>query len=279
MLDYQHLLKDKIALISTGARGIGKAIATLFAQQGATVLVGGRNPKYLEDTMRELCAIAPASKGYVADLTCAEDTERFACEALRDFGRVDVLVNVVGINFHTPVHLYSDENMEKFLESNYKSGMRLARALLPGMVERGDGSIVNISSIHAVQTMPGYALYAGTKGAMNASARAMALDYAGTGVRVNTICPGLIMSDAIKDEINGYPEGKERDDFIALLTAMQPLPIGQMEDVANAALYLASPISDPTPLFSVISLGGILLYERTQTGGHRRRQRLYPRDH
>ena len=94
--------------------------------------------------------------------------------------------------------------------------------------------------------MPGFGLYAGTKGAMNAAARAMALDYAPYGIRVNTICPGLILSDNMMDEINTYPEGKERDDFMKLLIAMQPLPPGQMEDVSNAALFLASPMSKYT---------------------------------
>lgn len=243
VLDYNQLLKGKRALISTGARGIGKSIALLFARQGATLMVGGRNEPALAKTMEEIRFLSPDSKGYHADLSIGEETEAFAQQALKDFGGVDILVNTVGVNKHTPAHMYEDAVMESFLESNYKSGMRLARAFLPGMMERRNGSIVNISSIHSVQTMPGYALYAGTKGAMNAAARAMALDYAGYGIRVNTICPGLIMSDVIKDEIESYPEGRERDEFIRMLTAMQPLPPGRMDDISNAALYLASPMS------------------------------------
>ena len=243
MLDYQHLLKGKRALISTGARGIGKDIALLFAHQGATVMVGGRNLPALEKTMEEIRGISPASKGYAVDLSSGEETERMARQALGDFGGVDILVNTVGVNRHSPVHQDEDALMESFLESNYKSGMRLARAFLPGMLERRDGVIINISSIHAVQTMPGYALYAGTKGAMNASARAIALDYAGKGIRVNTICPGLIFSDNMMDEINSYPEGEAREAFMRMLEAMQPLPPGKMEDVSNAALFLASPMS------------------------------------
>lgn len=246
MLDYQHLLQGKRVFISTGARGIGKDIALLFARQGATVAVGARNIKALEKTMDELCAISAKSKGYVLDLSHGEETEAIAKQVLEDFGGIDILVNTVGVNRHHPIHQYDDATMESFLESNYKSGMRLARAFLPGMMERRDGVIINISSIHAIQTMPGFGLYAGTKGAMNAAARAMALDYAPYGIRVNTICPGLILSDNMMDEINTYPEGKERDDFMKLLIAMQPLPPGQMEDVSNAALFLASPMSKYT---------------------------------
>ena len=243
MLDYQHLLQGKRALISTGARGIGKCIALLFARQGATVMVGGRNLPALERTVAELQGISPGCKGYPVDLGRGEETERMARQVLDDFGGVDILVNTVGVNRHAPAHEYQDNLMESFLESNYKSGMRLARAFLPGMMHRRSGVIVNISSIHAIQTMPGYALYAGTKGAVNAAARTMALDYASYGIRVNTICPGLILSDVVTDEINTYPEGAERDAFMDLLEGMQPLPPGKMEDVANAALFLASPMS------------------------------------
>ena len=256
MLDYTNLLAGKRALISTGARGIGKAIALLFAHQGAVVMVGGRNDPALAKTMEELRGISPESRGYHVDLSSGEETEAFARQALADFGGVDILVNTVGVNRHTPAHLYEDDVMDSFLESNYKSGLRLARAFLPGMMERRDGTIVNISSIHAVQTMPGYTLYAGTKGAMNAAARAMALDYAEYGIRVNTICPGLILSDNMEDEIQTYPEGPEREAFMQLLSGMQPLPPGQMEDVANAALFLASPMSAYTTGAVIMVDGG-----------------------
>ena len=246
MLDYQHLLQGKRVFISTGARGIGKDIALLFAHQGATVAVGARNLKALEETMEELRVICPDCRGYAVDLSRGEETEATAKKVLADFGGIDILVNTVGVNRHHPIHQYDDATMDSFLESNYKSGMRLARAFLPGMMERRDGAIINISSIHAIQTMPGFGLYAGTKGAMNAAARAMALDYAPYGIRGNTICPGLILSDNMMDEINGYPEGKARDDFMNLLVNMQPLPPGQMEDVSNAALFLASPMSKYT---------------------------------
>ena len=256
MLDYLHLLAGKRTVISTGARGIGKEIAMLFARQGATVMVGGRNDPALKKTVEELREISPDSRGFHVDLSNGGETEEFARCALEAFGGVDILVNTVGVNRHAPAHLYEDSMMESFLESNYKSGLRLARAFLPGMMERRDGAVVNISSIHAVQTMPGYTLYAGTKGAMNAAARAMALDYAEYGIRINTICPGLILSDNMEDEIRTYPEGPEREAFMKLLEHMQPLPPGRMEDVANAALFLASPMSAYTTGAVIMVDGG-----------------------
>lgn len=242
-MDYQKLLAGKRAVITTGARGIGKAIALLFAQQGAVVLVGGRNEASLHSTMEEVRHYSPTSEGFVFDLSHAEETESACQEMMNAFGGVDILVNTVGVNVRGPSHTWQDTTMARLIETNYVSGMRFARRFLPGMVERGWGSVINISSIHSEYTMPGNALYAATKGAMNASARAMALDYARTGVRVNTICPGLIMSDTVRDEVGDQPEGPQREAFLALLDGMQPLKPGNMKDIANAALFFASDMS------------------------------------
>ncbi len=176
-------------------------------------------------------------------LSDPDATERVCDKMLLDAGGIDILVNTVGVNQKCVAHQWTDDAMARLWETNYLSGMRFARKVLPGMIERGQGSIVNISSIHSMYSMPGYSMYAATKGAMNAAARVMALDYAPYGIRVNTICSGLIMSDVMMDEVMGVPEGKDRDDFIKLLNGMQPLPPGQMEDIANAALFLASDMS------------------------------------
>lgn len=243
MLDYNHLLTGKRVFVTTGARGIGKAIALLFARQGAQVAVGGRNRAALAETEQALQALHPGSLGIVCDLSQAADTERACDELLARWGGVDILVNSVGVNRHGTAHTFDDETLERLLETNYKSGLRCMRKFIPGMLEREYGNIINISSIHSVESMPGFMLYAGTKGAMNAAARVMALDYARKGVRVNTICPGLILSDAMADEIAEYPEGAQREEFLRMLDNMQPLAPGKMEDIANAALFLASDMS------------------------------------
>lgn len=243
MKDYNRLLEGKRVCITSGQRGIGKDIAMLFARQGAVLALGGPSEERVSNTLQELLPLAPGSRAYCIDLSNAAQTETACDKILADFGGIDILVSTVGINKHQPIHLCDDETIERFLETNYKSGLRCARKFLPGMIERRSGNLVNISSIHAVMTMPGFGIYAGTKGAMNATARAMALDYAPYGIRVNTICPGLILSDNMMDEIYTYPEGKARDDYMALLTAMQPLPPGDMAAISNAALYLASELS------------------------------------
>lgn len=242
-INYNKLLEGKRVFITTGSRGIGKDIALLFAHQGAKIAIGGRNKKEVEQVALELNGIGSGAKGYKLDLSVKEETEAICDQILLDFDGIDVLINTVGVNQQAHAHDITDEDLEWMLETNYKSGLRCARKFLPGMMERKNGSIVNISSIHADQTMPKFTVYAGTKGAMNASARAMAMSYAPYGIRVNNLSPGLILSAVMMDEVNSYPEGAERDAFMALLTSMQPLPPGQMEDVSNTALFLASDMS------------------------------------
>lgn len=242
-MNYEKMLAGKRAFITTGARGIGKEIAILFAKHGATVAVGGKNLPKLQETEAQLQGISAGSKGYELNLSNTEDVKVICRQLIRDFGGIDILVNTVGINRHGEVHECDEEWLETMINTNYKSGLICAKELLPGMLERKCGNIINISSIHGTMTMPGFGIYAGTKGAVNATARAMALDYAGEGIRVNNISPGLIMSDNMIDEINTYPEGEERERFMEMLRNMQPLSPGKMEDIANAALFLASDMS------------------------------------
>lgn len=242
-MNYGKLLEGRTAFINSGSQGIGKEIAILFAVHGAKIAVGGRNAGRLAATVKELQEICPAAKGYRCDLSRPEETEAVCERVKEDFGTVDILVNTVGVNLRCAAHEVDLEQMGRLLETNYISGVRCMKHMLPGMLAQGWGAIIHISSIHSVMTMPGNFIYAGTKGAINASARAAALDYADRGIRVNVICPGVILSDAVKEEILSYPEGEEREGFIRLLRGMQPMDPGSCADVANAALYLASDMS------------------------------------
>lgn len=240
--DYAGLLKGRKAFITTAARGIGKSIALLFARHGADVYFAGRNEAYVRETEALLRTIRPECRGYVCDLANAEESEAVARQALQDSGGIDVLVCSVGVNCHVPSAEWKDGDMFRLLETNYISGLRFARVFIPGMQAKHGGSIINISSIHSLMTQPSNMLYAGTKGAMNAAARAMALDYAKDNIRVNTICPGVIISDVFYDDMDRMmPE--ERRNFDIAIRHCQPLEPGSMPDIANAALFFASDMS------------------------------------
>lgn len=156
----------------------------------------------MRTTEKELQAIRPGCRGYVVDLAKADQTEAFVDAAVKDSGGFDILVSTVGVNCHCPAAEYKDEDMFRLLETNYLSGVRCARKVIPTMQARGGGSIINISSIHSLMSQPTNMLYAGTKGAMNAAARVMALDYAKDNIRVNTICPGVVISDVMYDDMD-----------------------------------------------------------------------------
>lgn len=240
--DYNYILAGKKAFITTAARGIGKSIAILFARQGADVYFAGRNAEYVRETECLLKDIRPQCRGYVCDLANSAQSEETAKQALRDSGGFDILVCTVGVNCHCAGAEFKDEDMLRLLETNYISGLRFARAFIPTMQQRHKGSIVNISSIHSLMTQPQNMLYAGTKGAMNAAARALALDYAKDNIRVNTVCPGVIVSDVFYDDMDKMtPEEYAR--FDRDIHRCQPLEPGKMPDIANAVLYFASDMS------------------------------------
>lgn len=134
-------------------------------------------------------------------------------------------------------------------------GVRCARKVIPTMQARGGGSIINISSIHSLMSQPTNMLYAGTKGAMNAAARVMALDYAKDNIRVNTICPGVVISDVMYDDMDKLDDaGKKQLD--AALHRCQPLEPGRMQDIANTALFFASNMSANITGQTLLSDGG-----------------------
>lgn len=240
--DYNALLRGKTAFVTTAARGIGLSIARLFVRQGATVYFAGRNAGHVQRAQAALQRDNPACRGYVCDLADAGQSEATALEALADSGGFDILVGTVGVNCHCTVEDYADADMARLLETNYLSGLRFARRFMPSLRAR-KGSVVFVSSIHSALTQPTNMLYAGTKGAMNAAARAMALDFAKDGVRVNTVCPGLILSDVMRDLMDGMETQAEKEAFLRHCDRCQPLPAGCMEDIANAALYFASDMS------------------------------------
>ena len=228
-------LSGKTALVTGGGRGIGKAIAKRFVEAGANVVIASRKMENLEATAKEFAHLP----GKVYPVAChvgrLEEIENLVKQTESHFGPVDILVNNSATNLgQGPSLAATDEMLDKMIEINIKSAIRLVRLTVPKMIERGKGSIINISSVAGIEPQPEGMLYSFTKAGLIMMTRSWGREFAAKGVRCNTIAPGLIQTD--------FSSHFWKDDgYRSHLEATQPIPrIGQPDEIGFAALYLAS---------------------------------------
>lgn len=226
-------LAGKRALITGASRGIGRAIASLFAEAGARVIVSSRDQARCDAVAAE---IGGGAVGIAADMAISDDVARLAESAARIFDGIDILVlNAASVSHFGPLAAMSDAAFDAMLESNVKSALRLCRALVPPMAERGDGAVIVIGSTSGLigeAKLGGYAL---TKAADMQLVRNLAVEYGPRGVRANAIAPGLVRTDMTKP-LWSRPERLE-----AVLKTTALRRIAEPEDIAAAALFLAAP--------------------------------------
>ncbi len=224
-------LKDKTAIITGGGTGIGLATARAFCQEGAKVILFGRRKEKLEKAVEKLGGSAIIVQG---DMTNNNDLDKLINETLHNFKKIDVLVNNAGLFNGSPLHEISDSQWDEIMDINIRSVFQLTRRVLPVMLSQKYGSIIHISSILGLIAVPQVAAYNVSKGALNQFSRSIAVEYGSSGIRSNSICPGLIATDMTADLMKDADLMKEWS---------KEYPIGRFgkpEDVANACLYLAS---------------------------------------
>ena len=232
-------LKGRVALVTGAAMGIGKAIALLFAQQGAKVMAADIDASEGEATAKEIRATGAQCIFRRTDVSVEADVDAAAEAAEKEFGQaVDVLANVVGIAHESPAHLLSLADWNRVLAVNLTSMFLCAKRVLPGMLAVKRGSIVNITSIQGLFGFPGYPHYAASKGGIIAMTRQLAREYAKDGIRVNCIAPGTVETPMNVKVLERVPNPAQ---LRRAWERMHPLGrIGQPIDVAWGALYLAS---------------------------------------
>jgi NAD(P)-dependent dehydrogenase (short-subunit alcohol dehydrogenase family) len=182
----------KRALVTGSSTGIGAAIARELAAAGCTVGICGRRAALLDDVLAECRKSAPDSRSWVVDLSELDGLEAFAARVTDELGGVDILVNNAGMPKRRHALALSFTEVERVMSLNYLSPVRLTLALLPGMVDRGAGRIVNVSSVAARFGPPREAAYSASKAALSAFSESLAVDLAGSGVTVHLVNPGII---------------------------------------------------------------------------------------
>jgi len=224
-------LTGKVAIVTGGSRGIGKAIAATFAREGATTVICGRKQESLDRAAEEI------GKN-VIPLAChvgkAEDLAQFVDKVTADHGRIDILVNNAATNVAQGQCLTIDDGQfDKMIELNLKSAFRLIRLVAPGMCVRGSGSIINITSIAGLRPQFEGLMYSTTKAALIMMTKCYALELGPKGVRVNAIAPGLIQT--VLSQYYWKDEAR-----LAERLQSQPIKhLGQPEEIAEIALMLA----------------------------------------
>jgi len=228
-------LSGKVAVVTGASRGIGRAIAELFAREGATVVICGRKAETLALAAAEMKDCAGRVYPLVCHVGRAADIRQLVDTTQGEFGKIDVLVNNAATNIAQEPVLQADEGkFDKMIEINLKSAFRLIQAVAPGMCQRGGGSIINIASIAGLRPQFHGMLYSMTKAALIMMTQSYALELGPMGVRVNAIAPGLVQT--VLSEYFWKDEGKMRQAIDG-----QPIKhLGQPREIAEVALLLAS---------------------------------------
>ncbi len=189
-------LTGKVALVTGGSKGLGKAMARGLAEAGADIVISSRHENELRPALEEILrGTERRGRFIVADMSRRDDVTRLARAALEQMGRVDILVNNAGTNIPQAIDAITDETWDQVMEINLTSVMSLTRALVPGMKERRWGRIIHISSIMAFISKQGRNVYSATKAALLGLARASALDLGPYNITVNCIAPGPFLTD------------------------------------------------------------------------------------
>lgn len=242
-------LAGKRIMITGAAQGIGLAIARAFIREGASVFLLDRDGPLLARTAEEL-GVEEGRVGYLpADITDAATIGMAVAQAGNEIGPLNALVNNAGVNVFSEPLATSDEEWNRCFDINLKGAWNCCKAVLPGMIEQGDGVILNIASTHAFTIIPHTFPYPLAKHALLGLTRSLGLEYAGRNIRVNAIAPGYVATQKVIDYWNSFP-----DPEAAKAETMKLHPGGRIaspEEIAMAAVFM---ISDECPFMNATCL-------------------------
>lgn len=228
---------DKVTLVSGGSRGIGKALAKGFAERGAKVIITGRDAETLAQTAAELSTPTNPVTPIVCDAAKVEEIQRCVGEVAKQFGRIDVLLNVAGVNKRKPAETYTVEEFDFIIDINLRGAFWMAVEVGKVMLAQGSGSQIHIDSLNTASPLKNVTPYAMTKFGISALSRGLAVEWGPRGVRVNALAPGFILTDLTR-KLWSDPTME------AWGHANTPLRrLGEVDDLVGAAIFLAADAS------------------------------------
>lgn len=227
------MLENKVAVVTGGSRGIGRAVARKFAENHADVaIVSTAENETARNTISELCALGVKAKLFVCDIKNPEEVQNISEEILKEFGGVDILVNNAGITRDNLLPMLSVEDIDDVIDVNLKGAIFVTRAFLRNFIRKKSGNIINISSVVGLMGNKGQANYAASKAGIIGLTKSLAKEYGNRNIRVNAIAPGYISTD-MTDKLSAE----------AMHEIQNSVPLkrlGKPEDIAELALFLAS---------------------------------------
>jgi len=233
-------LKDKVAVITGATSGIGRSTALVFAQEGAKVVIVGRRRIEGEESLSMLKDAGGEAIYVQADVTRQEDIDSMIAQTLSRFGKVDVLFNNAGVNpveGRTPVADCPEWAWDFIMDVNVKGIYKCSRKVVPLMIQNGGGVIINTSSTYGFVGFKDRAAYITSKGAVTQLTKSMAIDYGAYHIRVNCVCPGMVMNERVQ----AFLENAKKEGKLEAILSDYPLGrVGTPEDVARVVAFLAS---------------------------------------
>ncbi len=230
------ILEGKVALVTGGTRGIGRAIVLKLASAGASIaFTGQRESDALRQTESDVLNLGVKCKAYISNASDYSLTQELVSEVHKEFGKIDILVNNAGITKDTLLMRMSEEQWDDVINVNLKSTFNFTKAVVPIMARQRQGSIVNISSIVGLNGNPGQANYSASKAGIIGLTKSVAKEMGARNIRVNAVAPGFIateMTDALPQEV--------KDEYAKRISLRR---LGQGEDIANVVLFLASDLA------------------------------------
>lgn len=227
------MLEGKVALVTGGTRGIGRAIVLKLASAGASIaFTGQRESDALRQTESDVLNLGVKCKAYISNASDYSLTQELVSEVHKEFGKIDILVNNAGITKDTLLMRMSEEQWDDVINVNLKSTFNFTKAVVPIMARQRQGSIVNISSIVGLNGNPGQANYSASKAGIIGLTKSVAKEMGARNIRVNAVAPGFIateMTDALPQEV--------KDEYAKRISLRR---LGHGEDIANVVLFLAS---------------------------------------